>query len=182
MSPPSQAISKTFQSIEEHKPGEKWLTLFNKFWDDYKSWYFAQGDAARPSYGECIKRLRQHMPELEPTYSRLTELAGGSDSVARFLSHYCPPPYLSGCTQAVWTGEEPVLIRNYDYNPDRLEGSFLKSKWNGQTVMAMTDASWGILDGINQSGLAVSLAFGGRGGCWHRVWNSNNFALYPGVL
>ena len=102
------------------------------------------------------------MPELVPTYHALVELAGGGDSTARFLSMYCPPPYLSGCTQAVWTGEEPVLIRNYDYNPQRLEGIVLKSKWNEQSVTAMTDASWGVLDGMNQSGLAVSLAFGGR--------------------
>ncbi len=102
------------------------------------------------------------MPELEPTYRRLTELAGGSDSVARFLSMYCPPPYLRGCTQAVWTGEEPVLIRNYDYMADRFEGVLLKTKWHDQTVIAMSDVLWGVLDGINESGLALSLAFGGR--------------------
>ena len=158
----SQNISKLFQSVEENKPGIKWQTLFEDFWAEYHAWYFAQGDAARPTYGECIKQLRLHMPELESTYAELTELAGGGDGVARFLSHYCPPAYLSGCTQAIWTGDEPVLIRNYDYNPDRLEGIFLKTKWNDQTVVAMTDACWGVLDGMNQSGLAVSLAFGGR--------------------
>ena len=102
------------------------------------------------------------MPELEGTYRQLSELAGGSDSAARFLSLYCPPAYLSGCTQAVWTGEEPVLVRNYDYNPDRSEGVLMKTKWNDQWVIAMSDATWGVLDGINESGLAVSLAFGGR--------------------
>ncbi len=102
------------------------------------------------------------MPELEPTYQSLTELAGGADSHARFLSMYCPPPYLSGCTQGVWTGDEPVLIRNYDYNPGRFEGVLLRTKWNDQVVIAMSDALWGVLDGINESGLAVSLAFGGR--------------------
>ncbi len=155
-------VHKTFQSISEDKPGEKWSTLFDTFWPEYHNWFLCQGDAARPSYGECIKKLRQYMPELEPTYRRLTELAGGGDSASRFLSLYCPPPYLSGCTQAVWPGDEPVLVRNYDYNVDRFEGVLLKTKWNDQTVIAMSDALWGVLDGINESGLVVSLAFGGR--------------------
>ncbi len=158
----TDAVDKTFQSIAEDKPGGKWAALFDSTWSEYQAWFQIQGDAARPSYGECLKQLRRHMPELLPTYRQLTELAGGSDSAARFLSMYCPPPYLAGCTQAVWTGEEPVLVRNYDYNPARLEGTVLKTRWNEQTVVAMIDASWGVLDGMNESGLAVSLAFGGR--------------------
>lgn len=102
------------------------------------------------------------MPELMPTYERLVDLAGGSDTAARFLSLYQPPAYLSGCTQAVWTGDEPVLVRNYDYSAERTEGVLLKTRWNGQAVIGMSDATWGILDGMNESGLAVSLAFGGR--------------------
>jgi len=155
-------VRKIFQSVEEEKPGEKWAALFHALWPEYHAWFHCQGDAARPTYGECIRQLRRYMPELEPTYRKLTELAGGGDSASRFLSMYCPPPYLSGCTQAVWTGDEPVLVRNYDYSVERLEGVLLKTRWNDQTVIAMSDASWGVLDGINESGLVVSLAFGGR--------------------
>jgi predicted choloylglycine hydrolase len=36
------------------------------------------------------------------------------------------------------------------------------SCWNGRRVIAMGDCLWGVLDGMNDSGLAVSLAFGGR--------------------
>ena len=162
MQPTAGSQCKVFQSIAEDKPGPKWAALFEQFWPQYRSWFYSQGDAARPTYGECIKKLKHYMPELVPTYHRLTELAGGSDSASRFLSLYCPPAYLSGCTQAVWTGDEPVLVRNYDYSATRLEGVLLKTKWNDQSVIAMTDASWGVLDGINESGLAVSLAFGGR--------------------
>lgn len=46
----------------------------------------------------------------------LAKLAGGSDSAARFLSFYCPPKYLSGCSQAIWQGDEPLMVRNYDYS------------------------------------------------------------------
>lgn len=155
-------VDKTFRAMEEASPGPKWAGLFQALWPEYKAWFLVQGDAARPTYGESLKQLRRHMPELLPTYRTLCELAGGSDSAARLLSLYCPPPYLSGCTQAVWTGDQPMLVRNYDYNPSRLEGVLMKTCWNGQRVIAMSDALWGVLDGINESGLAVSLAFGGR--------------------
>ncbi|MGB5706118.1 MAG: C45 family peptidase [Arenicellales bacterium] len=156
------ATSATFQAVEESLPGTHWQALQRRLWPLYQTWFSSEGDAARPSYVESRRALRQHMPELLPTFERLCELAGGGDMVSRFLSLYCPPPYLSGCTQAVWTGDEPLLVRNYDYSAQRLEAVLLKSCWNGQTVIAMSDALWGVLDGINESGLAVSLAFGGR--------------------
>ena len=154
--------TKAFRSISELTPGPKWAELFHICWPQYRKWFLSQGDAARPSYTQCLKALRMHMPELEPLYTKLVDLAGGGDMAARFLSMYCPPPYLSGCTQAVWTGEEPVLVRNYDYSAERLEGFLLNTQWNNQQVIAMSDALWGVLDGINESGLSVSLAFGGR--------------------
>ena len=155
-------VQKTFETVSETLPGEKWRAFFKRLWPEYKDWFYSQGDEARPSYAHCIKQLRRHMPELVPTYESLTELAGGGDSASRFLSMYCPPPYLSGCTQAVWTGDEPVLVRNYDYSPKMLEGIIWKSAWNDKQVIAVSDGLWGIVDGINDSGLAVSLAFGGR--------------------
>jgi len=157
-----KATSATFEAVEESLPGTQWQALQRRLWPLYQTWFLSEGDAARPSYMESRRALRQYMPELLPTFERLCELAGGGDMVSRFLSLYCPPPYLSGCTQAVWTGDEPLLVRNYDYSAQRLEAVLLKSCWNGQTVIAMSDALWGVLDGINQSGLAVSLAFGGR--------------------
>lgn len=153
---------KTFYSIANDSDDLKWKEFFNQSWPAYKKWFLSQGDAARPSYTTCLKAIRQHMPELLPTYERLVELAGGGDLASRLLSLYCPPAYLSGCTQAVWTGEEPVLVRNYDYSAARLDGVILKTKWNDRCVIAMTDGLWGVLDGINDTGLAVSLAFGGR--------------------
>jgi len=102
------------------------------------------------------------MPELVPTWHRLTELGGGSDQVARMLSLYRPAPYLAGCSQALWTRGEPALVRNYDYHPGRCEGLLLMSKWHETRVIAVSDSLWGALDGMNEHGLAVALAFGGR--------------------
>jgi predicted choloylglycine hydrolase len=151
-----------FRALDEELPGARWQALFQRYWPAYRGWFLREGDAARPSYLACLRALRGHMPELVPVYERLVELAGGGDPEARFLSLYRPTPYLSGCSQAVWSRERPLLLRNYDYSPELWEGVLLRSAWNGSPVLAMSDCLWGALDGINAHGLAVSLAFGGR--------------------
>ena len=157
-----QATSIVFTAVDETSPGEKWQALFRRFWPAYRSWYLREGATARPGYLTCRSALRSYMPELEPTYDRLVELAGGGDLAARFLSLYRPPPFLTACSQGVWQGKEPALVRNYDYDPTLCEGVTLKSRWNDRGVIAMSDCIWGALDGINDAGLAASLAFGGR--------------------
>lgn len=157
-----QTQSLLFRAFEEARPGTTWRALFDEFWPSYRRWYLQSGDAARPYYLPCVRALRTHMPELLPTYEMLTELAGGGDLEARFLSLFCPPPYVTGCSQIVWPGERPLLVRNYDYPPQLCEGVILKSDWNGRKVIGLSDCLWGLLDGINEDGLAVSLSFGGR--------------------
>jgi predicted choloylglycine hydrolase len=98
------------------------------------------------------------MPELVATWERLTALAGGGDVAARVLALYDPPPLLAGCSQAVIDGQ---LVRNYDYHPDRIEATVYASALT-RPVLGMSDCLWGLLDGINDAGLAVALAFGGR--------------------
>jgi predicted choloylglycine hydrolase len=152
-----------FEAIEELEPGPAWASLFAAHWPRYRAWFLADGEPARPSYAESARALREHLPELVPLYERLCELAGGGDVEARFLSMWAPPSYLAGCSQAVWQGAAgPILARNYDYAPDRLEGAILHTRWCGRNVIGTSDCAWGLLDGINDAGLAVSLAFGGR--------------------
>lgn len=148
-------------AIEEDKPGKKWQQLFNRYWPNYQKWYLSEGYLARPGYLTCYEALESHMPELLPIYNALCELSGGSDLAARFLSLYSPPPYLSGCSQLAWNKGPNALIRNYDYSAKLFDGIFLKTNWL-KPVMAMVDCLWGVLDGINGDGLAVSLSFGGR--------------------
>jgi predicted choloylglycine hydrolase len=57
---------------------------------------------------------------------------------------------------------DDTLVRNYDYAAHLCEGTIWKSAWSGTQVIAMSDCLWGALDGVNEHGLAVSLAFGGR--------------------
>lgn len=155
-----------FQAIAEDQPGRKWQALCEQAWPYYRAWFLRQGAVARAGFLECRRALRQHMPELVPTWEQLVELAGGGDIEARFLSLWCPPPYITGCSQAVWLDtagqQEPMLLRNYDFAPALLEGHWLSTRWSGQRVAAMGDCLWGALDGMNESGLAASLSFGGR--------------------
>ena len=157
-----QTIPFTFRAVAEQSPGAKWQALFAGAWPAYRSWFLQEGDGARPSYVKGRLMLERHMPELLPTYERLVDLAGGGDLSARLLTLYNPPPYLAGCSQGVIVRDEPVLVRNYDYAPARLEGVVLDSAWNGRRVIGMSDCLWGLLDGMNDAGLAVSLTFGGR--------------------
>ena len=161
-----QQTEFTFRALREGAPGARFAGVFAELWPGYRHWFLRQGDAARPSYAESARMLRRHMPEIFPVWERLVELAGGGDTAARMLALVDPPPYLSGCSQGVWPGapggEGPVLVRNYDYAPSRLEGIVWHTTWAGRRVMGMSDCLWGLLDGVNEDGLAVSLAFGGR--------------------
>ena len=151
-----------FRSVAEAEPGEKWRANFNRHWPSYRRWYLSEGTEAVPHFPVCLAKLRHYMPELVFTYERLCRLAGGEDLATRFLSLYRPPAYLTACSQIAWTASRPMLARNYDYSPALCEGQLLFSAWHGRQVMAMTDCLWGVLDGVNDSGLAVSLTFGGR--------------------
>jgi len=154
-------MQASFEAIEELEPGDKWAALFARHWPRYESWFLQEGEAARTSYAESLRALREHMPELVPTYQRLCQLADAGDLEARFLAMWAPPSYLSGCSQGVLRAGGPVLARNYDYTPERLEGAILHTSWT-RSVIGASDCAWGLLDGINDAGLAVSLAFGGR--------------------
>jgi predicted choloylglycine hydrolase len=151
-----------WRALNIETPGPKWAGLFTEYWPDYRKWWLKEGEGARPTYAECRRALKQHMPEMLPLYDDLCTMAGGGDHAARFLSFYNPPAYLSGCSQAIWAGKEPVMVRNYDYNPNAFDQLFLRTDWQGRKVMGTSDGLWGLVDGLNDAGLSISLTFGGR--------------------
>lgn len=152
----------TFRAVSEREPGPKWAGLFADFWPAYYRWWSTQGQRARPTYAQCLAAVKLHMPEIVPLYKQLCELVGGGDSQARFLSYYCPPAYLTACSQAIWPGAEPMLVRNYDYIAKAFDGIALHTAWQGRQVVGTSDGLFGLVDGMNDAGLAVSLTFGGR--------------------
>ena len=151
-----------FRAVSEAQPGPKWARLFGEYWPGYRRWWSREGLEARPTYRDGLRAMREHMPEIVPLYEALCDRAGGGDQQARFLSFYCPPPYLAGCSQAIWPGAEPVMVRNYDYSPNAFDALLLHTGWLGRAVMGTSDGLWGLVDGINDAGLAESLTFGGR--------------------
>ena len=154
----------TLHAITEAEPGPRWQELFATVWPAYRAWYLSERDSARPDLRTCQRMLQRHMPELVPTWHRLVDLTGGDELAARMLSQWDPPRFLPGCSQAVLTGHTPALLRNYDYSPDLFERVVYSSAFTGRRVLGTSDCMWGLLDGMNDVGLAVSLAFGGRPG------------------
>lgn len=148
------------QCVQESNPGAKWQGLFQKAWPSYRQWFLSEGVEKREGFSSSYSKLQEHMPELVPIYDKLTDLAGGGDLEARFLSMWCPPPYMAGCSQMVCHLDKVFLIRNYDYNPALFEGNMLFTEWL-KPVIGISDCTWGLLDGMNADGLSASLAFGG---------------------
>jgi predicted choloylglycine hydrolase len=163
--PPSAGsdYALTFRAIRESEPGESWRESFLSMWPAYRGWYLQEGEAARPDLDTCRSMLDRWMPELVPTFERMVGLADDDQLAARFLSMYRPPAFVVGCSQAAFTGTGgPMLARNYDYAPSRAEGIVYDTAWTGRRVIGMSDCLWGLLDGVNDAGLAASLTFGGR--------------------
>jgi predicted choloylglycine hydrolase len=155
-------VSLEFRAIDEPQPGARWRQRFNASWPLYREWFLRDGEAARASYAEARRMLRSHMPELVPVWEWLVELAGGSDLAARCLAMYDTPPLSPGCSQAVYDRGEPILVRNYDFHPDRFEGVIAGTALTGRRVVGTSDCMWGLLDGLNDDGLAASITFGGE--------------------
>lgn len=156
-------MTLTFDAVSEATPGLKWHKRWLRSWPAYEAWFIARGGDAGPDRLACRTALAQYMPELLPVYDQLVEIAGGCDRAARFLSTWCPPRYLGGCSLAAMSdGTDVRLLRNYDLSPDLNEGLLLRSEWTGRPVMGMVEFLWGLSDGINDAGLSVALAYGGR--------------------
>lgn len=160
MTLPTQLDFK-FRAFSEDKAGSLWQQEFEQRWPAYHQWFLRYGESERPTYFESIKALETYMPELLPVYENMVELAGGGDHAARFLAQYSPPPLFRGCSQAVYLKDEPVIVRNYDFSPYVFDGLVMRSHFDQVPVIAMIDCMSGVLDGMNQHGLAVSLSFGG---------------------
>ncbi len=156
-------MTLTFDAVNEPAPGQKWAARWQRSWPAYEAWFIARNGDDGPSASQCRAQMLHYMPELVPVYDRLVDLAGGSDRAARFLSTWCPPRYLGGCSLAAVADATDVrLVRNYDLSPDLNEGLLLRTEWTGRAVMGMVEFLWGLSDGINDAGLSVALAYGGR--------------------
>lgn len=158
----------TFHSIHEDIPGLGWLDLFRVTASAYRSWYLNSDSRPRPTLTEAERQLRRHMPELASTWEHLCTLTGGDCDIARMLTLWNPPRFLPGCSQAVLVDDEgPLLVRNYDYDPSLCERVVTSTRWSNRRVLGTSDCLWGLVDGMNESGLAASLTYAGPADIGH---------------
>jgi predicted choloylglycine hydrolase len=154
----------TMNGVREERPGSAWSTLLDATWPSYRAWFASEGWDRRSTLADSRSALRQHMAELLPMWEHLVTLAGDDNEVARMLALWNPPAFAPGCSQLVASGQCRALLRNYDYDPALFEGVSLSSRWGDRRVIGTSDCLWGLLDGMNDRGLAVSLTFGGLPG------------------
>jgi predicted choloylglycine hydrolase len=154
----------TFRALSDDEGGHRIAEEFHRRWPFYTDWLLsAQRKKAMPSAAQCLDQLYKHMPELLPAFRRLDKVFGSPQYLPQFLCLYNPPTIIAGCSQAVWRRDNEIaLIRNYDFPQNKWDAMQLRSNWNGTGVIATTDCFWGVLDGMNEHGLAVSLSFGGK--------------------
>jgi predicted choloylglycine hydrolase len=152
-----------FRAFSESTPGERLHIPLGEYWPAYRRWIARAmedpiGDARR---AEAM--LHAHLPEMAPIVERFRSIAGHDAHATKFFSLWRPPPVVRGCSQAIWTdGVESALVRNYDHAPHLCDGLVVRAEWGGVRTVVVTDCLIGALDGVNEHGLCVALAFGGR--------------------
>ncbi len=153
-------MQRHFISINEPIADFKWQKLFFERWPAYQEWLNSSGEV--PSVEIAQAALSKYMPEMVELHEQLCRLAQADDDAISFLTGFQPPAYSSACSQVVSTQHNVQLIRNYDYHVGLFEGTLLMTRWHGKKVIANSDCLLGVLDGMNEDGLAISLTFGGR--------------------
>jgi predicted choloylglycine hydrolase len=156
-----EVIPLTLHAFAEDEPGERMAGRLGAAWPAFRRWWH-EGANARPGTDEARARLEQHMPELVPTWQRLTAMLGDDPAAGAALALWNPPPFLTGCSQAAVLPGGPALIRNYDWDYRLFDANVAMTAYGGRRVLGMLDCLWGLLDGVNEAGLALSLTFGGR--------------------
>ncbi len=159
--PRAGPVSLAVRAYEEDEPGDRVREHLTATWPAFGRWW-RDGANSRPVLREARARLEEHMPELVPTWQRLTAMIPGDSDAGPALALWNPPPFLTGCSQAAVIKGGPALIRNYDWDYRLFDGVIAKTAYTGRRVLGMADCLWGLLDGVNDTGLAVSLTFGGR--------------------
>jgi predicted choloylglycine hydrolase len=158
---PAGGITLTLRAFEEDQPGDGVSEHLTATWPAFRQWW-RDGVNTRPTAAEARARLEEHMPELIPSWQRLAAMIGDGPDAGAALALWNPPPFLTGCSQAAVLAGGPALIRNYDWDYRLFDAVVARTEYAGHRVLGMLDCLWGLLDGVNDAGLAVSLTFGGR--------------------
>jgi predicted choloylglycine hydrolase len=150
-------VAKTFRAIDVGDGSDgRWAAHLRTLFPEIAGWLTDDGRTA--DGGRRARKLfEEHLPELVPLLDRLAEQVD-HPAAETLLTMAALKPFFSGCTQ---TGSAGRLLRNYDFPPDQCEATIVGSDFL-RPIIGMQEGGWGLLDGMNDAGLAVSLTFGGR--------------------
>lgn len=150
-------VQKTFHAIDVDDGSDgRWAAHLRTLFPQAAGWLTDDGRTTEGAR-RARKLFEEHMPELVPLLDRLAEQVDHPAARA-FLTMAALKPFFSACTQI---GGHGRLVRNYDFPPDQWEATTVRSRFL-RPVIGMQEVGWGLLDGMNDAGLAVSLTFGGR--------------------
>jgi hypothetical protein len=150
-------VRKTFQAIDVGDGSDgRWAAHLRTLFPQAEGWLTDDGRTAEGAL-RARKLFEEHMPELVSLLDRLAEQVD-RPAAETFLTMAALRPFFSGCTQ---TGSSGRLLRNYDFPADECEATIVRSHFL-RPIIGMQEVGWGLLDGMNDAGLAVSLTFGGR--------------------
>jgi predicted choloylglycine hydrolase len=143
---------KTFRAIEVGDGDDgRWAAHARALWPDLAGLLTAEG-------AHRVRALfRAHLPELVPVLERLARHLDRPGAEA-FLTHAALRPFSPACAQIAENG---TLLRTYDFPPDQCEGPIVSSRFL-RPVIGTQDLLWGLLDGMNDAGLAISVTYGGH--------------------
>jgi hypothetical protein len=119
-------IELTLAAWAEDEPGDKHAEQIELSYPALREWWLREGGDARTPSGEAGERLAEHMPELVPTWRRLTEMVDDENAGA-VLALWNPPAFLTGCSQAAVPGRSPALVRNYDWDYRLYDGVVMRT-------------------------------------------------------
>lgn len=148
-----------FESVDYGKPGSSvWAARARELWPEAVRGWAGESTWIPQAQAEAKAQFAEYLPELVPV---LDELADAFDEpgAAAFLTQLTfKNPFIVSCSQSSVAG---ALVRNYDFDPAMCERTIARTEYL-RPVIGVNEALWGMLDGVNDAGLAVSLTFGGR--------------------
>jgi predicted choloylglycine hydrolase len=131
-----------------------WAGEARAAWSDLTA---AQDPSSTITDDDARRIVGELLPELLPVLDRLVEVVD-RPGAATMLSHLALRSPFAACTQ---TSVDGRLLRNYDFEARYCDRVMVRSNFR-RPVLGMNDVLWGMLDGVNDAGLAVSLTYGGR--------------------
>tara|TARA_R110000868_G_scaffold289806_2_gene550066 strand:- start:138 stop:1079 length:942 start_codon:yes stop_codon:yes gene_type:complete len=154
-------VEKLFRAVDEPVPGAFIRQAVEEGRAFVADWY-AKAERI-PDPEECRRRVGAHMPELLGLFDSMTGFAGDDPAMIAALAGIDPPPLIpAGCTVRAFTRPRPTMLRNYDFHPDATSAVILRTGWAGRRVLGMSEGVSGLLDGVNDTGVAAALTFGGQ--------------------